>query len=101
MQIETPFPVEGTIEPTEYGYSASLPCASEWLTETEHGNYLQQAVDRAARKYGEGTEVRVRFTADRSGDQCGGYELLGPVEEADEDGNPQGEAVEDDPAEDD
>lgn len=84
MQIETPFPVEGTITPTEYGYSASLPCESEWLTETEHGDYLQQALDRAARKYGEGVEVRVRFTSDSWGDGCGGSTLLGPVEEGDE-----------------
>ena len=85
MQVETPFPVEGTITPTDYGHSASLPCASEWLTETEHGDYLQQAVDRAAREYGEGTEVRVRFTSDRFGDQCGGFELLGPVEDGGQD----------------
>ena len=80
MQVETPFPVEGTITPTDYGHSASLPCASEWLTETEHGDFLQQAVDRAAREYGEGTEVRVRFTS-RDGGQCTDYELLGPVKE--------------------
>lgn len=82
MQVETPFPVEGTITPTDYGYSASLPCASEYLTETEDGtDYLQASVDRAARKYGEGVKVRVRFTSDRSGMGCGGYELLGPVED--------------------
>lgn len=61
MSIQTPFPVEGTITPTEYGHSAILPCDSVWLTETEDGtDYLQNAVDRAARKYGEGTEVHVR-----------------------------------------
>lgn len=81
MQIETPFPVEGTVTPTEYGHSSNLPCETEWLTETEHGDFLQQAVDRAAREYGEGTEVRVRFTADRFGEQCGDFELLGPVGE--------------------
>ncbi|ELZ04961.1 hypothetical protein [Natrialba asiatica] len=80
MQVETPFPVEGTITPTDYGYSASLPCASVYLTETEHGDFLQQAVDRAAREYGEGVEVRVRFTADATGLQCGDFELLGSVE---------------------
>lgn len=78
--IDTPFPVVGTITPTDYGYSASLPCASEWLTETDHGDVLQAAVDRAARKYGEGVEVRVRFEADKWGDQCGDYTLLGPVD---------------------
>ena len=86
MSVQTPFPVEGTVTATDYGYAANLPCASEWLTETEHGDVLQQAVDRAARKYGEGVEVRVRFTSDHFGDGCGGFELLGPVEggEADE-----------------
>lgn len=80
--LDTPFPVEGTITPTDYGHSASLPCASEWLRETADGtDYLQAAVDRAARKYGEGVEVRVRFTSDRDGMGCGGYELLGPVED--------------------
>jgi hypothetical protein len=82
VDIETPFPVEGTITPTDHGYSASLPCESEWLTETENGDVLQQAVDRAAREYDEGTEVRVRFTSDRFGDACGDFELLGPTEEA-------------------
>jgi hypothetical protein len=79
--MQTPFPVEGTITPTEYGYRASLPCESVWLTETENGDVLQQAVDRAARKYGEGTEVRVRFTARHMGERVS-YELLGGVEEA-------------------
>lgn len=83
MSFESPFPVEGTVEATEYGHSANLPCASEYLTETEDGtDYLQAAVDRVARKYGEGVEVRVRFTSDMGGFGCGGYELLGPVEEA-------------------
>ncbi len=82
--IETPFPVEGTVTPTDYGYSADIPCASEYLTETEDNtDYLQAAVDRAARKYGEGVEVRVRFTSDADGLGCGGFELLGPVEEGD------------------
>ena len=81
MDIETPFPVEGTVTPKENGYRASLPCASEWLTETDDGDYLQRAVDRAAREFGDGTEVRVRFTSDRFGDQCGGFDLLGRVDE--------------------
>lgn len=83
MSVDTPFPVEGTITPKENGYRANLPCASVYLTETEDGtDYLQAAVDRAARKHGEGVEARVRFTSDRSGMGCGGYEVLGPVEEA-------------------
>lgn len=82
--IETPFPVKGTITAKDRGYSSTLPCASEYLTETEDNtDYLQAAVDRAARKYGEGVEVEVRFTSDAGGLGCGGFELLGPVEEAD------------------
>jgi hypothetical protein len=84
MQIETPFPVEGTVKATDYGHSSKLPCASEWLTETESGtNYLQAAVDRVARKYGEGVEARVRFTSDSFGDGCGGYTILGRSDEID------------------
>ncbi|MFC7216508.1 hypothetical protein ACFQO4_20830 [Saliphagus sp. GCM10025334] len=75
MQIESPFPVEGTVTPTDYGHSTNLPCESEWLTEAPNGDYLQQAVDRAAREYGEGTTVRVRWTG-RHG-ECNGFELLG------------------------
>lgn len=81
MQIETPFPVEGTITPDDHGFSASVPCASDWLRETEHGDVLQQAVDRAARKHGEGTTVRVRFTSS-DGVQCTDFELLGEEEVA-------------------
>ena len=83
--MENPFPVEGTVTPTEYGHSASLPCAAEWIRETEHGDYLQRAVDRAARKYGEGEEVRVRFTSN-DGLQCTSFELLGPVDDGDNEG---------------
>jgi len=81
--IETPFPVEGTITPNANGFSASLgDVASEWLTQTEDGtDYLQAAVDRAARKFGEGVEVRVRFTSDAHGLGCGDFELLGEAEE--------------------
>jgi len=80
---DAPFPVEGTVTPTDYGHSANLPCAAEWIRVTESGDYLQRAVDRAARKHGEDTEVRVRFTS-RDGLQCTGFRLLGPVEGADE-----------------
>ena len=79
MDIETPFPVEGTVTPRENGYGASLPCASEWLSETENGDMLEQAVHEAVYEYGRGVEVRVRWTA-RHG-ICNGYELLGPVPE--------------------
>jgi len=85
VSIETPFPVEGTVTPLENGYRADLPCESEWLTETEDGtDYLQGAVDRAARKFGEGVAVRVRFESDRFGDGCGNFRLLGPVEDDDD-----------------
>lgn len=82
-EIDTPFPVEGTVTPREGGgFSANLPCASEWVRETEDGtDYLQAAVDRAARKYGDGVEVRVRFTSGMSGLGCSGFELLAPVDE--------------------
>lgn len=80
MNIETPFPVEGTVTPTEYGHSSSLPCASEWLTETENGDLLQRAVDRAAREYGEGTEVEVVFYDDGHG-VANDFEIVGPVQE--------------------
>jgi len=83
MKIETPFPVEGTITPKETGSHASLSCASEWVTQTENGDLLQRAVDRAARKYGNGTKVEVRFTDDGHG-VAQDYELLGPVDESDE-----------------
>jgi len=80
-EIETPFPVEGAITPTKNGYSANVPCASEWLDETKDGDYMQKAADHAARKYGEGISVNVRFTESRSAEVCGGYELLGPVDD--------------------
>jgi hypothetical protein len=80
MSIEVPFPVEGTVTPTDYGYSADLPCASEWLTETENGDLLQRAVDRAAREYGEGVEVRVVFYDDGHG-VASNFELRGEASE--------------------
>ena len=83
LDIDTPFPVEGTITPRENGYSASFPCETEWLTETENGDVLQQAVDRAARKYGEDTEVEVVFRDDGHGN-ANGFDLLGPVESQEE-----------------
>jgi len=76
LDIDTPFPVEGTITPKPSGYRASLPCATEWLTETDNGDVLQQAVDRAARKHGEGVEVRVRFTSKGHG-VAQDFEILG------------------------
>lgn len=78
--METPFPVEGTITPDENGYTASVPCETMWLTETENGDVLQQAVDRAAREHGVGTEVGVRFTARGIGGDVS-FELLGAVDD--------------------
>ena len=86
MELNSPFPVEGEVTPTEYGISANLPCASEWLTETENGNFLQQAADRAARKYGEGVTVKVRWSG-RHG-ECSGFKLLGPVDVESEEDEP-------------
>lgn len=83
MSIETPFPVEGTVTPREYGHSASLPCASEWLTETENGDILQRAVDRAARRYGNDVEVEVVFRDDGHG-MARDFEIVGPVGDDDE-----------------
>ena len=83
LEIETPFPVEGTITPRENCFGASLPCASEWLTETENGDILERAVDRAARKYGNGTEVKVTFTDDGHGN-ANDFDLHGPVENTEE-----------------
>lgn len=79
MNIETPFPVEGTITVRENGARFSFPCAVEWMRETGQGNpnYLKQAENAVAREFGFATTVRVRFTANRSGEACGGYELLG------------------------
>jgi hypothetical protein len=76
--IETPFPVEGTVTPREDGFGASLPCASEWLSETENGDVLQRAVDRAARKHGNGVEVEVTWYDDGHGN-AHGFEIHGPV----------------------
>lgn len=81
MSVETPFPVEGEVEPTEYGYSAETPCTSEWMTETENGDMIQAAADRIARVHGEGTRMRVRFTSNWEG-VCNDFELLEVVEEA-------------------
>jgi len=81
MSHSNPFPAEGTIEAKENGFSANLPCSTMYVREGEDGtDHLQAAVDRASRKYGEGVEVRVRFTS-RTGVGCTGYELLGPVKE--------------------
>lgn len=86
--VETPFPVEGTITPKKSGYSANLPCSSLYLTETEDGtDYLQAAVDRAAREYGEGVGVRVRFTSGVSGLGCAGFTLIEPVDGQEQDGD--------------
>ncbi|MFC4553512.1 MULTISPECIES: hypothetical protein [Halorussus] len=82
MSIETPFPVEGTITPRENGFGASLPCESEWLSETENGDILQRAVDRASREYGNGVEVAVVFHDDGHGN-AQSFDLLGLAEETD------------------
>jgi len=80
MSFENPFPVEGTITVEENITSYKFPCATEWMSETEHGNKLQAAGDRVARMYDDGTEVRVRFTDDGHG-VCNHFEVLGPADE--------------------
>jgi hypothetical protein len=77
MSVQSPFPVEGTIVIKESGYRARFPCATEWLSQTEHGDLLQWAVDRSRAKYGTGVEVRVRFTEDEAHGGAGDFELLG------------------------
>jgi hypothetical protein len=43
MQIETPFPVEGTVKVrSESHVSFELPCESEWLDEHESGDILER-----------------------------------------------------------
>lgn len=74
---EPPFPIEGTITPQENGHRASLDAAYEYLTESERGNWLERAADRAAREYGEGVEVEVTFYATTDGWDCGSFELHG------------------------
>jgi hypothetical protein len=82
-EVETPFPVEGTLTATESGYTLDLPCATEWLTETETGDYVDKAVQRIALEYGEGIGVRVRWTDDGHG-VCNSFELLGGIPMTDE-----------------
>jgi hypothetical protein len=80
-EIQTPFPVEATVTPREGGgYSATLPCPDEWMEHTEHGDYVQQAADSAARKHGNQTTVSVRFNSD-DGETCSSFEIIGPVDE--------------------
>lgn len=95
VSVDSPFPVEGTVTATNYGLSVTLPCDRAWVRETEHGDFVKRAAAKAEQEYGEGTEVRVRFTADRSGDQCGDFELLGPAEDDSDKDNPEGEGRED------
>lgn len=80
MEIENPFPITGSIRPTDYGYGASLSAPSEYITEVEGPNLLQAAVDRSARKYGEDVRVEVVFYGDEW-DGATDYELLGPIDD--------------------
>lgn len=78
--IETPFPVDGTITPTETGFQIDVPCSLAWLIHADAGEYtnvMDQAAEAAAATFGTDNPVRVRFVADAAGDQCGGYELRG------------------------
>lgn len=81
MAIDHPFPMEGTITPKSNGRRMRFDAPIEWVTENGDGpDYMEMATDRAAREYGEGTEVQVRFTGNRHG-EVQGYELLGAVED--------------------
>lgn len=83
QSIETPFPVKATVTATETGYRLDAPCESVWLTETEEGDFAQEAADTAERIYGTDTPVRFLFEARGFSEGCTSVTILG---EADEDG---------------
>jgi len=72
-----PFPIEGTVTPTEWGFIPNIHDELEYITKTPHGDMLKQAVERATERYGHGTEVRVCFTG--SNGMCNNFHLLGPI----------------------
>ena len=80
---ETPFPFEVTVEwpdSEDTRQIVSSPHGTEWLTETEQGDVLQQATDRAAIQYDTEGPVRIRFDADRWGENVR-FDVLGRVED--------------------
>lgn len=79
--FETPFPIRGTVTVESYGSSARLDAESEWVSETPDGNYLDKAVKEIGYRYGEGVPCEVEFTEHHTEPTCGGYRVLGPVEE--------------------
>lgn len=82
MPPEDPFPVEGTITLRENGFRSSLPCAPEWLTETENGDQLKKAVHEAAYEYDVGQEIHVIWYASHG--ICNSYEIVGPASEVED-----------------
>ncbi|ELZ96611.1 hypothetical protein [Haloferax sulfurifontis] len=78
MSVDNPFPIRGTITLKENGRIASLDSVTEWVTETDHGDLLQQATDRARRLYGNGVEVEVEFYDDGHG-FAQGFEIGEPL----------------------
>lgn len=74
------FPMDGTITATDHGWSANIDGSTMVLQESENGDWLQRAADRAAREYGEGVEVEVTFYATGDGWDCGEFRLHGPVD---------------------
>ncbi|WP_254810632.1 hypothetical protein [Natronosalvus amylolyticus] len=63
VEIETPYPVTGEIELTPYGYSLSLPCETEWITEHENGDLAGCAAADIRRQHGVGATVEVTWRA--------------------------------------
>lgn len=59
--VETPFPIEGELELTEYGLSLSVDAASEWLSESEHGDLVDKAASKIRKRHGEGVTVEVTW----------------------------------------
>ncbi|MDF9748401.1 hypothetical protein [Natrinema salsiterrestre] len=59
--VETPFPIKGELELTEYGLSLSVDAASEWLSESEHGNLVDKAASEIRKRHGEGVTVEVTW----------------------------------------
>jgi len=87
MSVQSPFPVVAEVELSDTGYTTSIPCAVEWVRETEHGDLLSQAVDDVLAEYGENfnSTVNVRFEGDGHG-MADSYEIIGVEENAFDEG---------------
>jgi len=79
MDIEDPFPIEGTIRYTEQTIGGpTVSCGTEWLTEHETGNLLKQARREIMDDYEPPVEVDIIFRVN------GNYEILDTTEIDDE-----------------